>query len=81
MAAPMIELVILLLAIIIDEQRITQRRRERKGARRHLGEAVKVAKAELGDGDFFVGAEGVAHGVADFAEGGVGFYGVEDEGH
>jgi len=36
---------------------------------------------ELGDGDFLVGAEDVAHGVADFAERGVGFGGVEDEGH
>ena len=35
----------------------------------------------LSDGDFFVDAEDVAHGVADFAEGGVGLYGVEDEGH
>ena len=26
---------------------------------------------ELGDGDFFIGAEDVAHGVADFAKGGV----------
>src|SRR5882757_9340815 len=33
------------------------------------------------DCDFFVGAEGVAHGFADFAEGGVGFDGVIDEGH
>src|SRR5882762_11849030 len=31
--------------------------------------------------DLFVGAEGVAHGVADFAECGVGFDGVIDEGH
>src|SRR5882762_5862013 len=35
----------------------------------------------LGDGDFFVGAEDVAEGVADFAEGGVGFDGVVEEGH
>src|SRR5690242_10755257 len=35
----------------------------------------------LGDGDFFVGAEDGAHGFADFAEGGVGFYGVVDERH
>src|SRR5208337_4348590 len=34
-----------------------------------------------GDGDFFVGAEDGAEGIADFAEGGVGFYGVVDEGH
>src|SRR6266446_9124310 len=34
-----------------------------------------------GDGDFFVGAEDFAHGVADFAESGVGFYGVEEVGH
>src|SRR4030095_6988663 len=33
------------------------------------------AKVKSGDGDFFVGAESVAHGVADFAERGVGFYG------
>src|SRR5215470_3641800 len=31
--------------------------------------------------DLFVGAKSVAHGVADFAEGGVGFDGVVDEGH
>ena len=30
---------------------------------------------------FFVGAEDFAEGVADFAYGGVGFYGVEEEGH
>src|SRR5216683_5917519 len=36
---------------------------------------------ELGDGDFFVGAEDFAHGVADFTERGVGFYGVEDVRH
>src|ERR1700722_5224488 len=36
---------------------------------------------ELGDSDFFVGAEGIAHGVADFAEGGVGLHGVDDERH
>jgi len=34
----------------------------------------------LRDGDFFVGAEDVAEGVADFAEGGVGFHGVVEEG-
>src|SRR5215475_1962101 len=31
--------------------------------------------------DLFVGAKSVAHGVADFAEGGVGFDCVVDEGH
>ena len=36
---------------------------------------------ELRDGDFFVGAEDFAEGVADFADRGVGFYGVEEEGH
>src|SRR5229473_927866 len=35
----------------------------------------------LSDGDFFVDAEDVAEGVADFAEGGVGFHGVVEEGH
>src|SRR6266481_3999592 len=35
----------------------------------------------LGDGDFFVDAEDVAEGVADFAERGVGFHGVVEEGH
>jgi hypothetical protein len=35
----------------------------------------------LGDGGFFVGAEDLAQGVADFAEGGVGFYGGVDGGH
>jgi hypothetical protein len=35
----------------------------------------------LGDGDFFVDAEDVAQGVADFAERGVGFHGVVKEGH
>src|SRR5262249_47334934 len=37
--------------------------------------------SDLRDGDFFVGAEGVAHGVADFAEGGVGFDSVINERH
>ena len=33
------------------------------------------------DGDFFVGAEDLAEGVADFSYGGVGFHCVEEEGH
>src|SRR5882672_8233413 len=41
----------------------------------------RFAEQGLGDGDFFVGAEDGAHGFADFAEGGVGFYGVVDAGH
>ena len=32
-------------------------------------------------GDFFLGAEDGAHGVADFAEGGLGFDSFVDEGH
>ena len=55
-----------------ENQKITQRRRGREGAQR-IG--------NLGDGDFFVGAEDEAHGVADFAERGVGLYGLVDEGH
>src|SRR5689334_21473428 len=43
--------------------------------------SISQSPKRLGDGDLFVGAEDVAHGVADFAEGGVGFYGVVDEGH
>src|SRR4029453_10701120 len=39
------------------------------------------AKVKSGDGDFFVGAESVAHGVADFAERGVRFYGGVDRWH
>ena len=35
----------------------------------------------LGDGDFFVGAEDVAEGVANFTKSGVGFYGVVKERH
>jgi len=38
-------------------------------------------REELGDGDFFVGAEDVAEGVADFAEGGVAFHGIVDKRH
>jgi len=38
-------------------------------------------RKHLGDSDFFVGAEDGAYGFADFAESGVGFYGVVDEGH
>src|SRR6267143_657251 len=38
-------------------------------------------REELRDGDFFVGAEDVAEGVADFAEGGVGFHGIVDKRH
>ena len=36
---------------------------------------------KLSDGDFFVSAEDIAHGVADFAECGVRFHCVEDVGH
>src|SRR5256885_14347743 len=35
----------------------------------------------LGDGDFFVGAEDVAEGIADFAQSRVGLYRLEDVGH
>ena len=35
----------------------------------------------LGDGDFFVGAEDFAHGVADFTKRGIRLDGVVDEGH
>jgi len=39
------------------------------------------ASVSSSDGDVFVGAEGVAHGVADFAERSVGFDGIVDERH
>jgi hypothetical protein len=35
----------------------------------------------LSNGDFFVDAEDVAQGVADFAEGSVGLHGIVNEGH
>src|ERR1700751_4053419 len=44
-------------------------------------ESSKRQLQSLGDGDFFVGAEDFAHGVADFAECGVRLYGVVDKGH
>src|SRR5216683_775535 len=47
----------------------------------HRGHREHREEEELGDGDFFVGAEDFAHGVADFTERGVGFYGVEDVRH
>src|SRR5271167_3016736 len=46
-----------------------------------VGEFSSIPMGKSGDGDFFVGAEDFAEGVADFAYGGVGFYGVEEEGH
>jgi hypothetical protein len=35
----------------------------------------------LSDGNFFVGPEDLAEGVADFTKRGVGFYGIVEEGH
>src|SRR5437660_10377783 len=52
-------------------QRARRRNRQSEGNDRRN-------RARLSDGGFFVGAEGVAHGGADFAEGGVGFYGGVD---
>jgi len=48
------------------------RHKNRRAERRRRGRREK-SKIHLGDGYFFVGAEGGTHGVADFAEGGVGF--------
>jgi hypothetical protein len=53
--------------------------KERNLHRVHGGH--RVHREELGDGDFFVGAEDFAEGVADFAYSGIGFYRVEEEGH
>src|SRR5271167_895389 len=46
-----------------------------------VGEFSSIPMGKSGDGDFFVGAEDFAEGVADFAYCGVGFDGVEQVGH
>jgi hypothetical protein len=70
----------------------TQRARRRKAREGTAGEPrkprQKASRREnrkkgkhLGDGYFFVGAEDLAEGFADFTEGGVGFYGSIDGRH
>ena len=57
---------------------VSHKRPERKDA--EVAETTKMTVI-LGDGHFFVGAEDLAHGIADFAESGIGFYGGIDGGH
>ena len=76
MAAPIISCVISLSVTYSAKGTLTQRHteeREEKGG--------ECCSAQLGDRDFFIGAEDVAQGVADFPERGVGFHGVVDVGH
>src|SRR5487761_72520 len=40
--------------------------------------AIRLERISLSDGDFFVDAEDVAEGVANFAQSGVGFHGFVD---
>src|SRR5579872_3054303 len=46
-----------------------------------VGKCSSIPADASRNGYFFVGAEDFAEGVANFAYGGVGFYGVEEIGH
>ena len=66
----------------VEERGGGKRRKEKKREAEDLElKTENLGLNTLGDGDFFVGAEDEAEGFADFAQGGVGFYGVVDEGH
>jgi hypothetical protein len=56
-------------------------RRASRDAKDDRGASSGLVQNNLGDGDFFVGAEDGTHSFTNFPERGVGFHSIKDERH